>query len=541
MAVVQISKIQVRRGLENQTGIPYLSSGEFAWAIDTQNLYIGPGAVSEGSPSAYPPVRVLTERDFNNVFKLAGTYTYQGNSPSVETLFAGTGTNYATQRTLQDKLDDYVSLADFGAVGNGIADDTKALQSAIDQLYLNVDKSSPQSRRRLKFPAGTYSITGTIYIPPYANIEGEGSSSTFIVQTANDGSPVFRTVGGTSTPAHKVEIPNIQATSQPTNITIKGMSVRYKDHATEGGSATGLISVDCALNATLDDVGFLGMGANPSDTQGLIGLYVRGQQTVTTRDLTVKNCKFQNLYSGIASDYDSLYYDIRDSMFTNLVIGISLDSVTGNPGQQVGPSNVRVSGNKFDLIKHQAIYANNECHLVTSQNYFLNCGNDNSNDVDNNQQTEVIYSKFSGNQFIDDEFAREVANLLTNPGKLLTAISGTSFIQNHNPISVSLAVSNIPATILTVAKPATDTQVVINYNASQPTLGVTRIGQLQVLAGANTATVIDSFQWAGATTLVGDIQFGTILNTSTNALSVTVTNPVGSVPTNLTLQFNRLY
>ena len=50
MAVVQISKIQVRRGLSNQTGIPQLSGGEFAWAIDAQELYIGNGAVSEGAP-----------------------------------------------------------------------------------------------------------------------------------------------------------------------------------------------------------------------------------------------------------------------------------------------------------------------------------------------------------------------------------------------------------------------------------------------------------------------------------------------------------
>jgi len=94
---------------------------------------------------------------------------------------------------------------------------------------------------------------------------------------------------------------------------------------------------------------------------------------------------------------------------------------------------------------------------------------------------------------------------------------------------------------LTVAKPITDTQIIINYNASQPTLGVTRVGQLQVLAGANTATVLDSFQWSGATTLVGDLEFSATLNTSTNALSVLVTNPVGSVTTDLTYQITSLY
>ena len=41
MAVIEISKIQVRRGQENQTGVPPLDGGEFAWAADTENLYIG--------------------------------------------------------------------------------------------------------------------------------------------------------------------------------------------------------------------------------------------------------------------------------------------------------------------------------------------------------------------------------------------------------------------------------------------------------------------------------------------------------------------
>ena len=41
MAVIEIAKIQVRRGQENQTGIPVLDSGEFGWASDTEHLYIG--------------------------------------------------------------------------------------------------------------------------------------------------------------------------------------------------------------------------------------------------------------------------------------------------------------------------------------------------------------------------------------------------------------------------------------------------------------------------------------------------------------------
>ena len=48
MAVVQISRIQIRRGRKNSgTGLPQLASGEIAWAIDTQELYIGNGAIAQ--------------------------------------------------------------------------------------------------------------------------------------------------------------------------------------------------------------------------------------------------------------------------------------------------------------------------------------------------------------------------------------------------------------------------------------------------------------------------------------------------------------
>ena len=47
MAVVQISKIQIRRGQKNPVLTTQLSSGELGWAIDTQELYVGNGAPSK--------------------------------------------------------------------------------------------------------------------------------------------------------------------------------------------------------------------------------------------------------------------------------------------------------------------------------------------------------------------------------------------------------------------------------------------------------------------------------------------------------------
>ena len=129
MAVVQISKIQIRRGQKNTgSGLPQLSSGEFGWAIDSQELYIGNGAVSEGAP-AVGNSKVLTEHD--NLFTLSDQYTYR-NGSNVQT-----GASAATpiQRSLQSRLDDIVSARSFGANDDG-TDQTVAIQRAIDQLFL---------------------------------------------------------------------------------------------------------------------------------------------------------------------------------------------------------------------------------------------------------------------------------------------------------------------------------------------------------------------------------------------------------------------
>ena len=49
MAVVQISRIQHRRGLA--TDLPQLAAGELGWVVDEQKLFIGNGTVADGAPA----------------------------------------------------------------------------------------------------------------------------------------------------------------------------------------------------------------------------------------------------------------------------------------------------------------------------------------------------------------------------------------------------------------------------------------------------------------------------------------------------------
>lgn len=82
MAVTQISKIQVRRG--RQENLPQLAAGELGWAIDTQQLYIGNGTFAEGAPSE-GNTEILTE--LNSVGAYA-TATLLDNTGSATTFYS---------------------------------------------------------------------------------------------------------------------------------------------------------------------------------------------------------------------------------------------------------------------------------------------------------------------------------------------------------------------------------------------------------------------------------------------------------------------
>ena len=106
MAVVQISRIQHRRGRARTSPVPQLASGELGWAIDDQQLFIGNGAVSEGAPTV-GNTRILTEKD--DLLELAGQYAYKRDI----SFLTGVDASTPVERTLQQKLDDHVSLFDF--------------------------------------------------------------------------------------------------------------------------------------------------------------------------------------------------------------------------------------------------------------------------------------------------------------------------------------------------------------------------------------------------------------------------------------------
>ena len=110
MAIIQISRIQHRRGL--QQDLPNLSSAELGWSLDSRRLFIGNGTLTEGAP-VEGRTEILTEH--TDLFALFQNFQFKGEPAGF--IAATSSNNEGFKRSLQEKLDDFVNVRDFGALG----------------------------------------------------------------------------------------------------------------------------------------------------------------------------------------------------------------------------------------------------------------------------------------------------------------------------------------------------------------------------------------------------------------------------------------
>jgi hypothetical protein len=114
-------------------------------------------------------------------------------SEQVTFLAAGSG---ASQRTVLDKLRDVVSVKDFGAVGDGVSDDTAAINAAIARAAATVGGAIGAT---VYFPPGTYLISSTITMPNRVGLIGDNNRGTVIKPHSSfAASYMFHAVNGTS-------------------------------------------------------------------------------------------------------------------------------------------------------------------------------------------------------------------------------------------------------------------------------------------------------------------------------------------------------
>lgn len=191
-----------------------------------KNDFTGDGVETDFTLSASPSTKLATNAFINGVYQEKDSYTLLGNvitfsvapplGSSIEIITNETGVinsgnasaiTYtfpapgAVQQTVQTKLEQYVSVKDFGAVGDGVADDTAAIQAAIDEAHAQTGFS-------VYFPSGVYRTTSTLNISnsdirlfgsneygatSYSPLSYTGS---YIMYDANDGNPILKVGDG---------------------------------------------------------------------------------------------------------------------------------------------------------------------------------------------------------------------------------------------------------------------------------------------------------------------------------------------------------
>ena len=393
MAVVQISRIQVRRG-KGTNGIPQLAGGEFGWAVDNRALYIGNGSVAEGSP-AVGNTKIITEHD--DLFTLANSYTYLNG----ETVQTGASATSPIKRTLQERLDEIVNIRSFGATGDGVTDETVAIQRAIDQLYINSStKGTEQSRVRLYFPAGKYLVSDTIYIPPYTTIHGDGMDKTIFAMTDFD--TVFQTVNSSSTPGNYANDSSSTTLNQATNIHLEGMTL------TTVSTTNPAIRLQSCKNSHFKEIKITGPWTTGTTvTTSNAGIELESlSELVGCQKNKFDHIMFNGLSVGIASDDDIYNNHWHCCYFQNLGNGVMFGEGTslGAQGQTTAPCKNKISQSSFMNIDKEAIVITQGTNNISSHNNFEGVGNVGGDE--GNAQFSVIDFNKPGNSSVEDYFAR---------------------------------------------------------------------------------------------------------------------------------------
>lgn len=391
MAIVQISRITNRKGL--QTDLPQLAGAELGWSVDERRLFIGNGTIAEGAP-VVGNTEILTE--FSDILAFNTSYTYKGAAAGyiVQT---GENANAPVTQSLQSWMDQWASVKDFGAVGDGVTDDTAAINRALYQLYCR--ETNPQIRRSLFFPAGVYLVNQSILIPTYATLIGEGQDNSVITMAAGDDSALRAYVARTADSLQQTGA-NIGSNGAtiPQYITIKDLGFKTEDTAVD------VFLIEDAINCTFTNVNFTGTLTTSdltTDADNIAGIRFNSSPSFVVKNIVVDKCIFTGLTYGINTEEQLEGITVSNGKFDTLYQGVILGTVGPIDG---GPTGFRIVNNTFDNIYNEGIWFGDISLNATSNNIFYDVGN-HFNGV-TNPAASIIVFEASNNISVGDMFER---------------------------------------------------------------------------------------------------------------------------------------
>jgi hypothetical protein len=346
VAVVQISKIQIRRGQKNSSsGVPQLSSAELAWAVDTQELFIGNGSVQEGTPYV-GNTKILTEHD--NILELASSYRFASDDPSITT---------TTPRALLGKLDEIeVSVADFGAVGDGSTDSVSAFENAFTELFRN---ANPDYKKVLKVPNGEYLFSSDLEIPSNAIIRGETKNGAVLNFDTNNIRFITELGSG---------LVEFSSSNRPENIEISNITIRRSSGQTV---ITGLKDASF-INVKFKGEYSLGAAVTTLATEPAAVFWSNDLAGLKVDNITFEDCDFEYNSVSLSSSQTVVTETSLKFLHCKFFVNDTSIYVNGVSGQN---NNWNLHDCRFEEIATQIFRSNNGTGTVFDRCDFKNCGN----------------------------------------------------------------------------------------------------------------------------------------------------------------------
>ena len=467
MAILSISRLQQRRGLSSDLPAN-LYEAEFGWCLDTRQLFIGNGNTFTGNS------QVLTQWSPNDQII---THAYQG-----DTGINATGT---VPRQLGSILDDTLCVKDYGAVGDGLTDDTAAIQRAISDEWARIAESPAtalSSRNIIYFPAGTYLVSQSILLYPFITLQGEGISHTEIRLMAGSTGPVFRTADSLGQTDASI---GTNGAVLPEAITLRYMTINGSADYT-----TDVVLLQRCNNVSLqycDIVGAYNIGDNPNTYKGGVNIQSLGNAVVTS-DITVENSTIQHVSYGLACGDPVQRIFVTQSQLRNCHYGINLT------GGNNGPSFVQANLCEFKNISSHGIRVETYNTGVASLgNFYNDCGSNINNNaalywsVNSNGCTSVgdIFSNLYRNGRIRNGNpaqslvldAQQTEICINQPTPLLFSLEPNQINYGSNAVWSVLDITSL----LTVQ---------IQYTITMGTY--VRTGQMQIITDGHTAKLTDT-------------------------------------------------
>jgi hypothetical protein len=449
MAVIEIARIQVRRGQESQTGIPQLDSGELGWAEDTEHLYIGKRIIDGAKDDNN--TRILTENDLSRMFAMVipggpisttSSYVYRderlpdgvadGAFPNV--MAANSGVRPVL--TVGTKLDQEVSLVDLSVTWPPIDNDITAItNAALKDLYANDTEVYPNMQRILKIPAGSYVVTDTLELPPNTKLVGEGQGLTTLILT-NDSVNLMQTV---DRDGNEFDAMTNNQAMNPQQIHIEGMTLAFNTGLTSNMS---LISLDNVRQGIINSVAFKSLGTQFTDifstATTAISLDAGELTSSTVGTMLIGNSKINfsedgEYYVTGSGDYLDKYARVTSIVPWNSYYIVSTD----NPA---GDFDFRIPGEAYTFW----LYNGAGKGVSIRSKYSGSLGNYNSNNIANSENIQIKDSLFDG--LVDCIVATSSTNRVSVDNNVLkNSISGiklyteSSAAASNGPINCQIS------------------------------------------------------------------------------------------------------